>query len=71
LSFACNSSYAWISDGSAIPTSKPRASCKQHDGAVAARQGLGQQFHHVAVDARLLQVDERHLQMIRQEIMER
>ena len=39
--------------------------------AIAARQRLGQQFHHLAVDPRLLEIDERNLQVLRQQIVQR
>ena len=44
---------------------------EQHDGAIAPRERLGEQAHRFLIDARLLQVDERHLQVLRQELVER
>ena len=44
---------------------------EQHDGAVAARQRLGQQAHRLLVDARLLQIDDGDLQVARQELEQR
>jgi hypothetical protein len=44
---------------------------QQHDGAIASGERFRQQFHHLPVDACLLQVDEGHLQVLRQEIVQR
>ena len=43
----------------------------QHQGAVAARQRFRQELYRLTVDAHLLQVDKRHLQVLGQEAVQR
>ncbi len=50
---------------------QPSGVLQQHQRSVAARQRLGQQFYRLPIDACLLQIDVRHLQVLGQQFVQR